>query len=134
MTKAGKDTVPVPAAAQNTEAAKPKKEAAKPAAEAAPASNFTDKDVVVLTAATFDEKVMASEGIWMVEFYAPWCGHCKKLEPVWNEVATLMKGKVNFAKADMTLDENMPFKDRFGISGFPSIFFWEFGLDKKTDE
>jgi len=127
LTKAGKDTVPVPAAAPKTEAAKPK-------TEAAPASDFTDKDVVVLTAATFDETVMASEGIWMVEFYAPWCGHCKKLEPVWNEVATLMKGKVNFAKADMTLDENMPFKDRFGISGFPSIFFWEFGLDKKTDE
>ena len=90
--------------------------------------------MVVLTAATFDETVMASEGIWMVEFYAPWCGHCKKLEPVWNEVATLMKGKVNFAKADMTLDENKALKERFEVKGFPTVLFWDYGLDKKTDE
>ena len=103
----------------------------KPAAEP---GDFTDKDVVVLTAATFDETVSNSEGIWMIEFYAPWCGHCKKLEPKWNEAATRLKGKVNFAKVDMTLDENLPFKDRFGISGFPSIFFWEAGSDKKADD
>jgi len=108
----------------------------KQAVEPAPAAvgDFTDKDVVVLTAATFDETVSNSEGIWMIEFYAPWCGHCKKLEPKWNEAATLLKGKVNFAKADMTLDENKPFKDRFGISGFPSLFFWEAGSDKKADD
>ena len=35
-----------------------------------------DKDVIVLTDATFDEAVYKSKDIWMVEFYAPWCNHC----------------------------------------------------------
>lgn len=54
--------------------------------------NFGDKDVVVLTDSNFDELVMQSKDIWLVEFYAPWCGHCKKLEPEWNEAASKLKG------------------------------------------
>ena len=61
-----------------------------------------DKDVVTLTDATFDAVVLGSKDIWMVEFYAPWCGHCKALEPEWNEAASKMKGKVRFAKVDAT--------------------------------
>jgi len=38
-------------------------------------------DRVILTTANFNEKVMKSKEIWLVEFYAPWCGHCKSLEP-----------------------------------------------------
>ena len=67
----------------------------------------TDKDVVVLTDATFDAAVYGSKDIWFVEFYAPWCGHCKKLEPEWNEVATAMKGKVKFAKVDATEEQGL---------------------------
>jgi len=47
-------------------------------------SGAGDKDVVVLTDATFNSVVLGSKDIWMVEFYAPWCGHCKALEPEWN--------------------------------------------------
>jgi protein disulfide-isomerase A6 len=54
--------------------------------------SFGDKDVVVLTDSNFDELVLRSKDIWMVEFYAPWCGHCKKLEPEWNEAASKLKG------------------------------------------
>lgn len=38
----------------------------------------------------------------MFEFYAPWCGHCKKLEPEWNKVGSELKGKVKVAKIDAT--------------------------------
>ena len=62
----------------------------------------TDKDVVVLTDSNFDETVYNSKDIWLVEFYAPWCGHCKNLEPEWSKAATDLKGKVKLAKVDAT--------------------------------
>jgi len=49
--------------------------------------------------------VYGSKDIWMVEFYAPWCGHCKALEPEWNEAAAQLKGKVRLAKVDATEQE-----------------------------
>jgi len=49
-------------------------------------------EVVVLDASNFDELVMNSKDIWMVEFYAPWCGHCKALEPEWATASGKLKG------------------------------------------
>jgi protein disulfide-isomerase A6 len=62
----------------------------------------TDKDVIILTDDNFDETVFQSKDIWFVEFYAPWCGHCKKLEPEWNEAAAALKDQVKVAKVDAT--------------------------------
>lgn len=67
----------------------------------------TDKDVVVLTDDNFEQTIFSSKDIWMVEFYAPWCGHCKNLEPEWNAAATELKGKVKFAKVDATAEQKL---------------------------
>jgi protein disulfide-isomerase A6 len=67
----------------------------------------TDKDVIVLDDSNFDQTVYGSKDIWMVEFYAPWCGHCKALEPEWNQAASDLKGKVKFAKVDATENQQL---------------------------
>jgi protein disulfide-isomerase A6 len=79
----------------------------------------TDKDVVVLTDANFDSLVFGSKDMWLIEFYAPWCGHCKTLEPQWNIAASELKGKLKLGKVDATA--NAKLGDRYGVKGYPTI-------------
>lgn len=51
-------------------------------------------DVVELTSANFDRLVMQSDNIWIVEFYAPWCGHCQSLAPEYQKAAGKLKVRV----------------------------------------
>lgn len=48
-------------------------------------------DVVDLNPANFDSLVTRSDAVWIVEFYAPWCGHCQNLVPEYNKAATALK-------------------------------------------
>ena len=87
--------------------------------------------VTILTDETFEHQTQSSTGQttgkWFVDFYAPWCGHCKKLTPVWDKVA----GKVAvenpddgivIAKVDVT--ENPELGERFAIKGFPTLLYF----------
>ena len=58
--------------------------------------------MIVLTDDSFEQNVYGDETPWFVEFYAPWCGHCKTLVPEWAELATNLKGEVKVAKVDAT--------------------------------
>lgn len=51
-------------------------------------------DVIELTDSNFESMVLNSDDIWLVEFFAPWCGHCKNLKPHWEQAAAELKGKV----------------------------------------
>jgi protein disulfide-isomerase A1 len=75
-------------------------------------------DVVVLTDDNFESTISASDLI-LVEFYAPWCGHCKKLAPEYENAATLLKGKAVLAKLDATTESNAA--DKNDIRGYPTI-------------
>lgn len=61
------------------------------------------KDVIELTDDNFDKLVLDSEDMWLVEFYAPWCGHCKNLAPQWASAASELKGKVKLGALDATV-------------------------------
>ena len=88
-----------------------------------------ESDVVLLDSGNFEHLTQASSGMttgdWMVEFYAPWCGHCKNLEPIYEEVATALKGEVNVAKVDASKERAIG--SRFEIRGFPTILFLSHG-------
>jgi len=79
-----------------------------------------DDDVLVLTADNFDETISQHKLI-LVEFYAPWCGHCKKLAPEYAQAATELKGIVPLAKVDADAELNRPLAQRFAIRGFPTL-------------
>jgi thioredoxin domain-containing protein 5 len=89
----------------------------------------SNSDVVILTSQNFEHLTQAATGAttgdWLVEFYAPWCGHCKKLHPVWEELATDLKGVVNVAKVDVTAHPSLG--SRFDIKGFPTVKFFHHG-------
>ncbi|RLN72311.1 hypothetical protein BBJ28_00025693, partial [Nothophytophthora sp. Chile5] len=75
---------------------------------------------VVLTEATFDHQT--SEGVWFVKFYAPWCGHCKKLAPVIDEMsedAQIVEKGVHVAKVDCTVEKSIC--ERFGVQSYPTL-------------
>jgi len=84
--------------------------------------------VVHLTQANFSKLVTGSDQIWMVEFYAPWCGHCKSLAPEYEKAAKALKGIVNIGAVDMTTDQNVGAP--YNIQGFPTIKF--FGTNKNS--
>ena len=68
---------------------------------------YGPEDVIVLTDVSFDKEIQNSKDIWYVEFYAPWCGHCQKLEPEYNEAASKLKGQVKLAKVDATAETGL---------------------------
>ena len=87
-------------------------------------------EVIVLDASNFDQIVYGSKDIWMVEFYAPWCGHCKALEPEYKAAASQLKGSAKLAKMDCDDEKNKPVCGRMRVEGFPTIKYWDYGLRK----
>ncbi|KAL7644407.1 UNVERIFIED_CONTAM: hypothetical protein RMT77_005238 [Armadillidium vulgare] len=65
---------------------------------------------------------LRGDSTWIIMFYAPWCGHCKKLEPIWNHVAqTLYNTEIRTGKVDCTRFTGLA--THFKIKGFPTIMF-----------
>jgi protein disulfide-isomerase A1 len=89
-----------------------------------------DGDVIVLTAANFDETIKKYDQL-MVEFYAPWCGFCQAIEPIYRDAAIKLKekgSKARLAKLDATVEEHKPIKEDFKVTGFPQLFLVQAGL------
>jgi len=78
---------------------------------------------VELTSSNFDETV--KEGITLVDFWAPWCGPCRMIAPVIEELAAEYEGKATIAKVNT--DEEQDLAVKFGIRSIPSILFFKDG-------
>lgn len=91
--------------------------------EEIPADNSEALKVIV--GKNFQTAVVDSDDDVLIEFYAPWCGHCKKLAPIWEQVANDLKDVPNLviAKFDATVNE----VDGLEIRGYPTLKFYPKG-------
>lgn len=96
-----------------------------------PIADADQSGVWVLAGTNFEEVVAKPDTDVLVEFYAPWCGHCKKLVPIYDELAAKYadNDKLIIAKMDSTANE----VERIQVSGFPTLKFFPANSDKVVD-
>ncbi len=73
----------------------------------------------------FEQEVLNAEGTVVVDFWAEWCGPCKALSPVIDEVAREMNGKVKIVKVN--IDESPDTPTRYGVRGIPTLMVFKGG-------
>ena len=84
--------------------------------------NFTDQD--------FKTEVLESSQPVIVDFWAPWCGPCRIVGPIIEELATEYAGKVKIGK--INVDENSQTAGRYGVMSIPSVVFFKNGQPVRT--
>ncbi|XP_038824297.1 protein disulfide-isomerase A6-like isoform X1 [Salvelinus namaycush] len=88
-------------------------------------------DVVELNPSNFNREVLQSDSLWLIEFYAPWCGHCQSLTADWKKTATALKGIVKVGAVDA--DQHKSLGGQYGVRGFPSIKIFGANKNKPDD-
>lgn len=75
--------------------------------------------------ATFEQEVKNSELPVLVDFWAPWCGPCRKIAPIIDEIAEEFQGRIKVVK--LNTDENIRTAQEYSISGIPSLLIFKNG-------
>ena len=88
------------------------------------------ENIVNVTDASFEEDVLKAEGAVLVDYWAEWCGPCKMIAPVLEEIAKEYAGKLKVCK--LNIDENNETPPKFGIRGIPTLMLFKGGNVEAT--
>lgn len=88
-------------------------------------TNALAEEVPETTQAKFDQEVLASNKPVVVDFFATWCGPCKRMAPVMESLSKSYAGKVSFVRVDV--DKNPVLASKYNINGIPAIMIFNHG-------
>ncbi|EFJ23205.1 hypothetical protein SELMODRAFT_99470 [Selaginella moellendorffii] len=88
-------------------------------------------EVISLNDATFTDKVKEQDTVWFIKFFAPWCGHCKRLAPTWDELGKAIESEagVEVARVDCTVDRAVC--EKAGVNAYPTLKIFYNGEEVK---
>jgi thioredoxin 1 len=81
-----------------------------------------------ITADKFDEEVIHSSQPVLVDFWAEWCGPCKAIAPILDEIAEEYKGRIRIAEIDLDVEENQSIAQKYAIRSIPTLILFKDGV------
>ncbi|KPX19152.1 Thioredoxin [Pseudomonas amygdali pv. dendropanacis] len=91
---------------------------------------MSNEKIKHVTDANFEAEVLKAEGAVLVDYWAEWCGPCKMIAPVLDEIADTYAGKLTIAK--LNIDENQETPDKHGVRGIPTLMLFKNGNVEAT--
>lgn len=87
-------------------------------------------DIIYVTDATFESEVLNASDPVLVDYWAEWCGPCKMIAPILDEIASEYSGKIRIAK--LNIDDNPNTPPKYGIRGIPTLMLFKDGQVEAT--
>lgn len=91
---------------------------------------MASKEIVAVTDDSFENEVMNAQMPVLVDFWAEWCGPCKMIAPVLDDIAQVYQGRLKVAK--INIDENAMTPQKFGVRGIPTLMLFKNGELEST--